>query len=119
MVYFDAPTDAPVRFTPQDLVGACNERDVWNVLFDEGALRPEFFDLSSGFAGDIVQKLVNYGIRVGAVVPDVTAYSEAFRDFAREATDPVPSDSSGTVPKRLRGSRDPDRARPVRSAAQK
>lgn len=85
MIYFEAPTEAPTRFTPQDLVGACYERDVWNVLFDEGSLRPEFFDLSSGFAGDMVQKLVNYGIRVGAVVPDVTAFSEAFRDFARES----------------------------------
>lgn len=85
MKYFEAPTDADARLSPQDLVGACYERNLWSVLFDEGSLRPEFFDLSSGAAGDMVQKLVNYGIRVAAVVPDVTAYSEAFRDFARES----------------------------------
>jgi hypothetical protein len=85
MTYFEAPTDPAIRFTPQDLVGACYERDVWNVLFDEGALRPEFFDLSSGFAGDMVQKLANYGIRAGMVVADMSDHSDAFRDFARES----------------------------------
>jgi hypothetical protein len=85
MKYFEAPTDAALRFTPQDLVGACYERDVWNVLFDEGALRPEFFDLSSGFAGEMIQKLANYRIRAGVVVAEMSDYSDAFRDFARES----------------------------------
>lgn len=85
MSYFEAPTDVAKRFTPQDLVGACYERDVWNVLFDEGALGAEFFELGSGFAGSMVQKLVNYGIRAGVVVPDLTGYSDTFRDFVRES----------------------------------
>jgi PadR family transcriptional regulator, regulatory protein AphA len=84
MRYFEAPTDPTIRYTPQDLVGACYERDVWNVLFDEGALPPEFFDLKSGFAGEVMQKLANYGIRAGVVIPDMSDYSDAFRDFARE-----------------------------------
>ncbi|MHB1169893.1 MAG: DUF4180 domain-containing protein [Longimicrobiales bacterium] len=85
MNYFDAPTDADARFAPQDLVAACYERDLFNVLFDEGSLGPGFFDLSSGVAGELVQKLVNYGIRIAAVVPDATTYSSAFRDFVRES----------------------------------
>lgn len=79
MKYLAAPSDPALRFTPQDLVGACYERDVWNVLFDEGAMRPEFFDLSSGFAGEMVQKLANYGIRAGVVVAEMSGYSDAFR----------------------------------------
>lgn len=85
MPYFDAPTEASLRFNPADLVSACFEKDVWNVLFDAGSLRPEFFDLSSGFAGDMVQKLVNYGIRAAVVLPDTAGYSESFRDFVRES----------------------------------
>lgn len=85
MNFFDAPIDADARFTPKDLVAACYERDLTNVLFDEGSLGPEFFDLSSGVAGEMVQKLVNYGIRVAVVMPDATAYSNAFRDFVRES----------------------------------
>lgn len=85
VTYFEAPTDPAIRFSPQDLVGACYERDVWNVLFNEGAVHPEFFDLSSGFAGEMLQKLANYGIRAGVVVADVSDYSDAFRDFVRES----------------------------------
>jgi hypothetical protein len=85
MKYFEAPTDPAIRFTPQGLVEACYERDVWNVLFDDGALRPEFFDLSSGFAGDMVQKLANYRIRAGIVVVDTSDHSDAFREFVRES----------------------------------
>lgn len=85
MTYFNASTGPAGRFTPQDLVGACYERDVWNVLFDEDSLPAEFFDLSTGFAGDMVQKLANYRIRAAIVLPDSTAYSDAFRDFARES----------------------------------
>lgn len=83
--YFEAPAEASRRFTPADLVSACYEKDVWNVLFDEGSLPPEFFDLSSGFAGEMIQKLVNYGIRAAVVVPDVTGYSKPFRDFVLES----------------------------------
>lgn len=85
MPYLDAPTEASQRFTPADLVSACYEKDVWSVVFDEGALHPDFFDLSSGLAGDMVQKLVNYGIRAAVVVPDVTDYSRSFRDFVKES----------------------------------
>jgi hypothetical protein len=49
-------------------------------------MRPEFFDLSSGFAGEMVQKLANYGIRAGVVVAEMSDYSDAFRDFARESS---------------------------------
>jgi hypothetical protein len=50
-------------------------------------LPAEFFQLSSGLAGAIVQKFVNY--RVGLIVlGDVSAHEEAsepFRDWVREA----------------------------------
>jgi hypothetical protein len=46
-------------------------------------LDPAFFDLSTGVAGDIVQKLVNYGQRA-VVVGTLPPHSEHFADFARE-----------------------------------
>jgi hypothetical protein len=48
---------------------------------------PECFDLKTRALGEILQKFVNYGLRV-AIVGDVSAYvarSDAFRDFVREA----------------------------------
>ncbi|MDM7832635.1 DUF4180 domain-containing protein [Cellulomonas edaphi] len=57
-----------------DLVG-----DAWSVEAEVIAvpvsrLHPAFFDLSSGFAGDVAQKLVNYHL-VLAVVGDVSDHA--------------------------------------------
>jgi len=49
-------------------------------------LDPDFFRLSTGVAGEIVQKFVNYRRRL-VVVGDVSAHvarSDAFRDWLRE-----------------------------------
>ena len=44
-----------------------------------------FFDLRSGLAGDLAQRLTLYGLRAACVVPDLAAQPERFREFAREA----------------------------------
>ncbi len=47
-------------------------------------LDPAFFDLSTGVAGDITQKLANY--RMSAViVGELPPHSTHFDDFARES----------------------------------
>ncbi|HEY6305880.1 MAG TPA: DUF4180 domain-containing protein [Candidatus Angelobacter sp.] len=56
-------------------------------------LEPEFFHLRSGLAGEFIQKIVNYGLKL-AVIGDIsepTAESSAFRDFVSE------SNRSGSV----------------------
>jgi hypothetical protein len=63
----------------------CIELGAHALLFDRGALPAAFFDLSTGIAGELAQKLVNYGLRMAAVVPDLSVHSLHFRDFAREA----------------------------------
>lgn len=50
-------------------------------------LAPEFFDLSTRVAGEMLQKLVNYRLKV-AIVGDVSAHvaaSSALTDFVRES----------------------------------
>lgn len=48
-------------------------------------LDPAFFNLRSGLAGDILQKVVNYRLRV-AIVGDFSVYEgRALRDFIRES----------------------------------
>lgn len=68
-----------------DLVGRCFETGLSSMLLEEGALPASFFDLSSGVAGDLVQKVTNYRLRMAIVVTDLAPYSSSFRDFAREA----------------------------------
>ena len=78
----------PAAGEPIDLAAvfrSCIEHGCWALLLDHGALPAAFFDLRSGVAGDLVQKLTNYGVRMAAVVPDLAAHSERFGEFAREA----------------------------------
>jgi hypothetical protein len=73
---------------PVDAVRAviyCIEHGALAMLFDRGALPGAFFDLSTGVAGEVAQKLTNYGIRMAGVVPDLGAHSARFQEFASEA----------------------------------
>ena len=84
MIAFFEPEGArPVD--PVAAVTGCIEHGAHALLLDAGALPPAFFELRSGVAGELVQKLVNYGIRMAAVVPDLGAQSARFQEFAREA----------------------------------
>lgn len=55
------------------------------VVLHQRHLHPDFFDLRTGLAGDILQKVVNYQVRL-AVVGDFSHYeSKSLRDFLFEA----------------------------------
>jgi hypothetical protein len=43
-----------------------------------------FFDLRSGLAGELFQKLINYGLRAAIVLPDTEAYGARFSELAHE-----------------------------------
>ena len=77
--------DAAQALDPTAALIRCIEHGAQALLFDRGALPAAFFDLSTGVAGELVQKLVNYGIHMAGVVPDLSACSPRFREFAREA----------------------------------
>jgi hypothetical protein len=56
------------------------------VVLPVGRLGPSFFELRSGLAGELLQKMINYHLKV-AIVGDITAYvaaSDALRDFVIE-----------------------------------
>lgn len=67
------------------IVAAAYEHDASGVLLDEACLPPAFFDLSTRFAGELVQKLLNYHLRVALVVRDPSARSATFQQFVAEA----------------------------------
>jgi hypothetical protein len=81
--FFEADGARP--FDPVAMVAGCLERRVAGLLLGSDALPDSFFDLSTGVAGELVQKLVNYHIRMAAVVPDLAVRPPRFREFAREA----------------------------------
>lgn len=70
-----------------DLIGNAAYSGVSLVVLPVERLSPEFFQLSSGLAGEVLQKFVNYRVRV-AIVGDIAGYlaeSDALRDFVWES----------------------------------
>jgi hypothetical protein len=57
---------------------------VRDVLLLEEHLPPRFFELATGEAGELLQKLRTYGIRLAAVVPDTSRKSDAALAMLRE-----------------------------------
>ncbi len=69
-----------------DLIGDAFGRDAQVVAVPVERVAEEFFRLRSGVAGAVMQKFVNYRLRL-AVVGDVSAHvtgSTALRDFVHE-----------------------------------
>jgi Domain of unknown function (DUF4180) len=60
------------------------ERSTRAFLLEGHLLPAEFFELRSRFAGEFVQKLVNYQLRVAAVFPPDASRSERFAEFVAE-----------------------------------
>ncbi len=68
-----------------DVVGNASFLGADHVLLRADQLAPGFVDLSSGLAGAVAQKFVNYGLRL-VVVGDLQAVgSESWRAFVRES----------------------------------
>lgn len=75
--------------TPQDAVeliaAARYETGCQALILPKETLSEDFFRLSTGLAGEVLQKFVNYGMRV-ALVGDFSQYtSKPLRDFIRES----------------------------------
>ena len=64
-----------------ELVG----QGVGRFIIEDRQLPDEFFDLSSGFAGELLQKCSNYGLRVAVVGQHEAGRSSSFRQFVSES----------------------------------
>jgi|SRR5688572_28334115 hypothetical protein len=54
------------------------------LIVAEANLCPEFFDLRTGFAGDLLQRFVNYRARLAILVADPRAHGERFTELVYE-----------------------------------
>lgn len=68
-----------------DLVTACIETGSTRLLLESRHLPAAFFDLRSQFAGEFLQNLQNYRIRLAGVFPAEREYAERFSEFLSEA----------------------------------
>lgn len=62
-----------------------HETGAKNIIISKSAVCEEFFTLSSGMAGEILQKFVNYHVRI-AIYGDYSPYtSKSLKDFIYES----------------------------------
>jgi len=68
-----------------DLMANCSYQGSNKIIIHERILTPEFFDLKSGIAGDILQKFSNYRSQL-AIVGEFSKYpGKSLRDFIFES----------------------------------
>lgn len=68
-----------------DLLGESGSNDCSRIIIYEKNLNPDFFNLKTGFAGEILQKFSNYNVKL-AIVGDFSKYvSKSLRDFIYES----------------------------------
>ena len=54
-----------------------HENNCYNIAVHKAAIADEFFDLSTGIAGEVVQKFVNYGFKL-AIIGDFSGYASKY-----------------------------------------
>jgi hypothetical protein len=54
------------------------------LVLDEKDLSPDFFDLKTGFAGQVLQKFVNYRTKLAVIVRDPSVYGGRFGELMHE-----------------------------------
>lgn len=90
--------------SPQDILDLIG--DLWGheaeaLILREEHVSPDFFDLSTGLTGEILQKCINYGLRF-ALVGDFSRYpSESLKAFIRESNRGGRIRFAGTIPEAL------------------
>jgi hypothetical protein len=89
MPILEVPADGPALATDSDVldvIGQALQERADLVMLPVERLPDEFFDLSTRLAGEIVQKFVNYRLRL-AIVGDISrhlAASDSLHDYVRE-----------------------------------
>jgi PadR family transcriptional regulator, regulatory protein AphA len=67
-----------------ELVALCGEHDVDGLLLHASHLASKFFDLKTGLAGAVLQKLTNYRVKTALVAPPQTVSGKRFSEFVYE-----------------------------------
>jgi len=68
-----------------DLLGNLYYQDVDRIIIHEKNISPDFFDLKTGIAGEILQKFSNYRVRLAIAGDFSTCQSKSIKDFIFES----------------------------------
>lgn len=68
-----------------DIMGDIGYQGCSKLIIHSGDLSPDFFDLRTGLAGEVLQKFSNYRMRLAIVGDFSHLTSRSWRDFIRES----------------------------------
>ncbi|MHC1783273.1 MAG: DUF4180 domain-containing protein [Anaerolineaceae bacterium] len=68
-----------------DLIAACGEQMCDRLLVHAGLLAADFYNLKTGLAGDLLQKLVNYQVRSAFILDEEQVGNGRFYDMMIES----------------------------------
>lgn len=69
----------------QDLLDIMSEYSARKLIFKKESIHPDFYELKTGLAGEILQKASNYGLSIGIVGDFRNIGSKSLRDFIFES----------------------------------
>lgn len=84
MVRSDEPVITDAQSAMDFIATVSHETGCRAIALNKSAIIEEFFDLSTGIAGEVLQKFVNYHIKF-AIVGDFPEASKSLRDFIYES----------------------------------
>lgn len=67
-----------------DLIALCWEHEANSLMIHYAALSEDFFELKTKVAGNIIQKFINYSIKVATIVPQETIQKGRFKEMTME-----------------------------------
>ncbi|MFC5403150.1 DUF4180 domain-containing protein [Cohnella soli] len=67
-----------------DLISLCWEHGINALMIHDAVLSEDFFKLKTKLAGNMIQKFINYGIKVAAIIPQETMDKGKFKEMAAE-----------------------------------
>lgn len=67
-----------------DIIGLCISNDVQLLILIDEAFTEEFINLKSGLAGIVLQKFMNYNIKVSAIIEDKNKIDGRFAELIYE-----------------------------------
>lgn len=67
-----------------DIIGLCISNNIKLLVLGEEAFTEEFINLKSGLAGIVLQKFMNYHIKVSAIIEDKNKVEGRFKELIYE-----------------------------------
>ncbi|MDZ4905247.1 DUF4180 domain-containing protein [Clostridium perfringens] len=67
-----------------DIIGLCISNDIQLLILRSEAITEEFINLKSGLAGMVLQKFMNYNIKVSAIIEDKNIINDRFAELIYE-----------------------------------